>query len=93
MRDVPHIDKLYHFIEYLPLGWLAVRAFHGSWPKLSWPLVAFGAVMLAVCVATSDEYHQSFVPGKDSSAWDGLADTAGALTGCAYFISKRARTP
>lgn len=92
-RYIPRIDKLYHFLEYAPLGWLAARALHGSSPKLSWTLVAWGAVALAACVGGSDEYYQSFVPYKFSSVWDVVADTAGALTGCAYFISKRARTP
>lgn len=93
MQYIPRIDKLYHFLEYAPLGWLLARALRGSSPKLSWALAAWGAVALAACVAGSDEFYQSFVPGKVSSLWDGLADAAGSAFGCAYFFSKRARTP
>lgn len=92
-RYIPRIDKLYHFLEYLPLGWLLARALRGSSPALSWMLVAWGAVVLAACVAGSDEFYQSFVPGKISSVWDALADVAGSAFGCSYFISRRARTP
>ena len=93
MRFFPRVDKLYHFMEYLPLGWLLARALRGSSPRLSWAIVVWGAVLLAACVGGSDEFYQSFVPGKVSSVWDAVADVAGASLGCSYFISKRARTP
>ena len=93
MRFIPRIDKLYHFLEYAPLGWLLARALRGSSPRLSWALAAWAAVALAACVAGSDEFYQSFVPGKVSSAWDALADVAGSTLGCCYFISRTAKTP
>ncbi len=39
------------------------------------------AVCLAFLYAVSDEFHQSFVPGRTPSAWDVCIDTAGAIIG------------
>ena len=37
------------------------------------------ALVLSILYALSDEFHQSFVPGRTPSAWDIATDTAGAL--------------
>lgn len=69
-------DKLLHTVGYAGLGLLALRAFHGGLkpPRLAPTLWAGAAVVLW---GISDEFHQSFVPGRDSSAWDVLADAVG----------------
>lgn len=36
------------------------------------------AIAIATAYGVLDEFHQSFVPGRDPSAWDVLADFAGA---------------
>lgn len=42
----------------------------------------FIAWLLALMYAISDEYHQSFVPGRQASAWDVLIfDNLGAIIG------------
>jgi VanZ family protein len=38
------------------------------------------ALVVSVLFGLSDEIHQSFVPGRDSSVLDLLVDTAGAVT-------------
>jgi VanZ family protein len=64
-------DKLAHFCGYAVLGFLAARASGNSW--LGWGLAAlYGGL---------DEVHQSFVPLRDASAWDWLADALGAAFG------------
>ena len=92
-RLIPRIDKLYHFLEYAPLGWMLARALRGSSPRLGWTVVAWAAAALAACVAGSDEFYQSFIDTRIASAWDALADLAGSVLGCSYFVSKSARTP
>jgi len=69
-------DKLLHTVGYAGLGLLALRAFHGGLtpPRLAPTLWAGAAVVLW---GISDEFHQSFVPGRDSSGWDVLADAVG----------------
>jgi VanZ family protein len=51
--------------------------------------------ILALCMATlyavSDEWHQKYIPGRNSSFYDVCIDTAGGLIGIAifYFVRKR----
>lgn len=84
-------DKLLHLIEYAVLAILCYRAFR----RAASPRVAQQAVMFAI-LATSfygmtDEVHQAFVPLRESSWLDWIADTAGAVIGAvgASRIMKR----
>src|SRR5688572_22030112 len=64
-------DKLGHFAVYGLLGTLVCRIGRG-WRAALWSLIVvsvFGA---------SDEWHQSFVPGRVADAQDWMADTVGA---------------
>ena len=70
-------DKLYHVLEYLGLGVLLARAAHASAASWRPVTVALASLLGGILVGTSDEYIQSFVPGRDSSGFDLLADTAG----------------
>lgn len=81
--DVPILDKAAHFAAYAVLAWAA-----GLWfPVEAWkarPLrTALIVTVLCAAYGASDELHQSFVPGRDMSAWDWLADVLGAGTGAA----------
>jgi VanZ family protein len=72
-------DKLLHMIEYGVLALLCYRAFRWA----AGPQAAAYATVLAI-VATSlygmtDEVHQAFVPLRESSVRDWIADTAGAV--------------
>jgi VanZ family protein len=80
MSDVPGAhyfwDKLLHAVGYAGLGVLAMRAFHGGFdrPRLAPTMFAAIAVILW---GVSDEFHQSFVPGRTASGWDVCADVVG----------------
>lgn len=66
-------DKLAHFAIYGLLATLVARAgFPGS--------RAWWAVLLVALFGLSDEWHQSFTPGRSVEVYDWLADTLGALT-------------
>jgi VanZ family protein len=74
------IRKGAHLFEYGVLGILLLRAIRGSgrgW-KLRWAILALA---IAAGYSGVDEFHQSFVPGRNSSVWDSLLDTCGAATG------------
>ena len=67
-----------HFIGYGILGSLALRGFAGArWQGVTsaaaWRSVAFSSLY-----GITDEYHQSFVPGRSTAVDDWVADTAGA---------------
>jgi VanZ family protein len=69
-------DKLLHAVGYAGLGLLALRAFHGGFKRLRVAPTLF-AGMTVILWGISDEIHQYFVPGRDSSVLDVVADTVG----------------
>ena len=87
MSEVPGAryfwDKLLHTVGYAGLGVLALRAFHGGFDRPR-PAPTVYAGLAVILWGISDEFHQSFVPGRDSSAWDVLADAVGF--GCAVLL-------
>ena len=82
-RLVP--DTLSHGTVYLILALLLCRALAGGLRPLR-PATAALAVLFATAYGVSDEYHQSFVPGRDSSASDVLKDLGGAAIGAWLFV-------
>ncbi|ATG90843.1 VanZ family protein [Methylomonas koyamae] len=82
-------DKLDHFLAYFAMAVFAWRYFaHFSVPR-HWQLL-IGTVFCSL-YGLSDEWHQSFVAGRESSALDWLADTLGGLCGglACYWYTKR----
>ena len=76
------IDKLYHFIEYAILGGLVAHAFVKAKPsvvpsQLIWVLAA----VLSILYGASDEWHQTFVPGRLATLADWVADVLGSIVG------------
>jgi VanZ family protein len=87
LKDVG--DKVLHTVEYVGLGGLCYRAFR-------WGLsgqVASRAILFAIATASlygvTDEVHQLFVPFRESSWQDWLADTIGAVIGALSWRSVR----
>ncbi|MDQ6952495.1 MAG: VanZ family protein [Mariprofundaceae bacterium] len=74
--DFPNKDKVMHASAYAILGWFAWR-FFGHHVQFSW-LLALISVLFASIYGISDEFHQSFVVGRDADVWDWVADTTGA---------------
>ena len=94
--EFPEADKVVHVLVYAPLGFLMVYALSRSTSSAN--LIFFGA-FLAFLYGLTDEIHQAFVPGRDASALDVMADGAGAMIGSSVFVwtrrngSKGAPTP
>jgi len=78
-------DKLLHAAEYAVLGGLLAHAlrFAGVPPRRA--LIA--AVLLASAFGATDEFHQSFVPGRSADVADWVADTLGAAIGASLVIA------
>jgi VanZ family protein len=89
LPQFPFSDKLAHLITYSLLG--ALIAFrsgltdalrgrtlvrHAPWTKGGWIALTVG-----VCYAAFDEIHQSFVPNRNMSLGDFLADVIGLALG------------
>ena len=79
-------DKLLHVVGYAGLGILALRAFHGGLARPR-PKPTLAAGIFLLLWAISDEYHQSFVPGRDASGADVVADAIGFMIACALVYA------
>jgi VanZ family protein len=72
-------DKHAHFVTYAVLCGLLVWGLTNRAPgRTTWSVAAVAAV-LATLYGASDEWHQSFVPGREVSALDLGADAIGAV--------------
>jgi VanZ family protein len=83
--DLPHapdpwfdvlLKKLGHATEFAVLFlllWRALRQTRPSTQALNWAMLATAAY------AVSDEWHQSFVPGRKAKGYDVLIDVSAAL--------------
>ena len=87
------IRKCAHFAEYAVLGLLACRAFASATQSFLGRHSYFAAIVLALAVAGSDEFNQSFNPARTSSPFDVLLDLSGGLTATLfYFLLTRRRS-
>ncbi len=73
-------DKIYHFLVYTVYGIFLTRAFYRQRRFLSLRRHFLLAAFLAgTLFGLSDEFHQSFTPGRAVEWGDWLADTVGIL--------------
>jgi VanZ family protein len=71
-------DKLVHGLLYAGLGSVSLRAVvDGQWDRVTARRV-IDAVLIAVAYGGVDEFHQSFVTGRESDFADLAANTVGA---------------
>jgi len=75
-----------HLTEYAVLFLLLRRAFSETYHNLSALAVYWLSVLFAVLFAASDEFHQSFVPGRGPSVVDVGIDTVGVLIGLIIYL-------
>ena len=83
-------DKALHAVEYAVLGGLCYRAFRWGTNNS----LAERALLLAIVASSlyglSDELHQSFVPMRESSWLDAVADAIGSAVGA--ILARRVLT-
>jgi VanZ family protein len=79
-------DKPLHWLAYLGLSVLVVRALAGGLPRPISRGIAAAAVAITVTYGATDEVHQMFVPGRTADVYDLMADAAGALVGTGVCV-------
>jgi VanZ family protein len=78
-------DKILHVVLYAPLGFLVTRAilltkdFSKQWG------IVLGS-LLVVLLGAGDEFHQSFVPNRQATLGDVMADGVGGWLGALAFV-------
>lgn len=81
---IPGFDKIIHFFEYAILALLVYRACVNSpRPGLLQNRISI-SIIGSMIYAFSDELHQHFVPMRQMSLYDFLADALGAC--CAIIV-------
>ncbi len=74
-------DKVLHALEYAALGGLCYRAFRWGTGETLATRALFLAILTASFYGVTDEIHQLFVPFRESSWQDWLADLTGSAVG------------
>jgi VanZ family protein len=80
-----------HFIGYFILAVAFVRGFARGRLSGVTPAAGAAAWMASAVYGVSDEFHQRFVPGRNASIEDWVADVAGAAVGVAVAFAWRSR--
>ena len=85
--DMPHLDKVVHFLYFFGGG--ALLAAHGGlkWSEVKFQRLFWGVALICCMVGRLDEYHQGFTPGRcgnDNGDW--LADTLGGAAGALWVM-------
>ena len=85
------LDKLLHVIAY---GCLAGAFLYGMQPHThdsNRSVTATVVVIFCIIYGISDEFHQSFIPGRYDSFWDVLADGIGALLVVSWWLKRKVK--
>jgi VanZ family protein len=82
LSHLPGIDKICHLAVYgllalTVLWWLSPGKNQGGRTHLV--SVALKTLLFCLVYGLTDEFHQSFIPGRSVSVFDLLADTGGAV--------------
>ena len=79
------IRKLGHFSEYMTLGFFSFcylsNFFIGNNKKKDFKKTVILSFFFSIIYASSDEFHQTFVVGRDGNIVDVLIDSSGSLVG------------
>ncbi len=74
---ISFLPVVYHFVVFFLFSFFLLATIKGNKKlKISYVITA---LILSVIYAISDEFHQSFVPGRDASVRDVLTDSAGII--------------
>lgn len=75
---LPGIDKLAHLLAYGVLAAATLFAFGERWKTERAGLAVLITIIFCLLYGMTDEFHQSFIPGRAPSIVDIVADCGGA---------------
>lgn len=82
---VAEFDKLIHFIEYAIFGIFLMLAFTNMRSVKVVRSAIVISLIVGICYSGTDEIHQWFVPGRNSSIFDLIADAVGVVIGVILY--------
>lgn len=75
--------KAAHILEYSIFLFLLLKTFDAEFPKLRWKFLL--AFLCVVVFGSLDEFHQSYVLGRNASVFDVWVDAVGSLLGLVWY--------
>lgn len=89
LPPLPGFDKLVHMIAYgILAGTVLFALSEHQKSRKPWLIMLF-TVVFCFLYGMSDEFHQSFIPGRSTSVYDLFADCGGAAMTCALWAKRR----
>ncbi len=89
LPKIPGTDKLVHMIAYSVLAGTVFIAWGVPLEERNPRTLVLFTFVFCLLYGISDEFHQSFIPGRTVSVYDLLADCAGTLMACALWARLR----
>lgn len=86
-------DKVVHFCEYFLFGCLISRWLLAEKGRFANRHCFALTVVIGTCYGLSDEWHQSFVPGRHATLWDVLFDAMGVIAAALIYPSISKKIP
>lgn len=88
-KDIPGLfpgqDILFHLAEYAFFSFLICRAISRYYPQQVDKKRKLYVFILVFIYALTDEFHQSFVPGRTAALMDIIIDNLGSLIGISIY--------
>lgn len=81
----PIVRKGAHFSIYTILGMLTISFAQTFKNKKQYQLIIY-SLLFCIFYASTDEFHQYFIPGRSAEIRDVLIDSLGALTGILLIV-------
>ncbi len=82
-------SSIVHVVIYFVLAWLFIAALRSSGVRAG--RAFFGGFLLAIVYGATDEWHQSFVIGREAHLSDWLLDVAGAYIILSFYTYRHRR--
>jgi VanZ family protein len=79
------LDKLLHFLAYFGYGISLQFAFKANFRQINGWKAIFILIMFGAFFGFTDEWHQSFIPGRYADFYDWLADTLGLSSSLLFY--------
>ncbi len=81
----PCFHHFVHFVEYSVLAFLCMRAVQRSFPEWIYTHITAVTMGISIAFAASDEWHQTFIPGRTGQVQTVFVDSLYAGIGAAFF--------
>ena len=88
LPNIVNIDKVAHMTVYGILAYSMIWGLSPSCRRQSAYRLVLAAILFSILYGISDEYQQSFIPGRYPSVYDVIADGLGAVIVSLYWLMR-----